>query len=143
MNEHFTDDLKVRLSLFFSLSLSLIHSLSFPYPPQKMLPKLGGKRQTLQEIDDYLINSSKPAINHPIIPKKNRPNYWKERKKALMMAMQKTNLFSRHEIIPVKRISLQSLEQTEITEKIEEVDNKVRVRVRVRIRVRVSLRVSN
>jgi hypothetical protein len=52
-----------------------------------MPPKLG-HRSTLDEIDSYLRLSSKPPIVEKFIPVKVRPHYWREKRKALVKAIQ-------------------------------------------------------
>ena len=43
---------------------------------EHMPPALSGRRHTLQEIDDYMINTDKPEVMNVKVPKKRRPGYW-------------------------------------------------------------------
>jgi hypothetical protein len=54
----------------------------------KIMPPKLGHRSTLDEIDSYLRLSSKPPIVDKFIPVKIRPHYWKEKRKALVRAIQ-------------------------------------------------------
>lgn len=89
-----------------------------------------GKRHTLQEITTYLIESSKPEIKMPIIPKKNRPHYWTERRKAILKSLKNmNNIFSRNkmeenqviELYHKNHISNMVIEEKEEEEEINEV----------------------
>jgi len=46
-------------------------------------PAIGGRRHTLHEITDYMININKPPLPPIIIPKSIRPSKWEIRKDAL------------------------------------------------------------
>jgi hypothetical protein len=53
-------------------------------------PTLGGRRHTLQQVEDYLVNAEKPPLNLPTIPRKVRPGWWKEQLRLAMVEVRKS-----------------------------------------------------
>ena len=60
---------------------------------RQMTPK-PGKRASLQEVHDFLINSSKPPIEIKKVNLKIRPNYWEEKRKIIMQKISTLTMFS-------------------------------------------------
>ena len=82
---------------------------------RQMTPK-PGKRASLQEVNDFLINSSKPPIEIKKVNLKTRPNYWEEKRKVIIQKFSKMSLF------PVKIGQKNVLDATSSIEDREEGD---------------------
>lgn len=54
-----------------------------------MAPGVGGRRRRMKSIEDYLLNHSKPSLEFDVLPKKDRPTKWEQRKKAYGPMMNK------------------------------------------------------
>ena len=52
-------------------------------------PALGGRRHTLSQIEDYLLNTEKPPLTIPTIPRKIRPGWWREQFRLAMAGVRK------------------------------------------------------
>ena len=56
---------------------------------ERVPPTLGGRRHTLQEIDDYLINQERPPLEVMNVPLRQRPGFWRETGRQLLNRMRK------------------------------------------------------